>query len=91
MLTKTYIPYIVINGVVFSDGKMVIIGGYDKIGIDGFNLIKMDNILVFDTIQSAWMKTPEVKGSIPFPRVHHSAAVISKHRYKWLKEKNKQN
>lgn len=59
---------------------MVLIGGYKSASSEFLNLIQMDTLDVFDTIQSAWIVSPKVKGSIPLPRIYHSAVVLSKSR-----------
>lgn len=79
----------------FSDGRMVIIGGYfcnsnqqaysvnNSLALttaaDNLNLIPMDQVLVYDTRSTKWIDPPQVKGTIPRPRTYHSAVVMSKY------------
>ncbi|CEP12254.1 hypothetical protein [Parasitella parasitica] len=68
-----------------SDGKMVIIGGYDctvnnLVAFQGvkqtsLQLFDMNDVAVFDTVQSIWKNPPEIKGNIPKARTFHSAIV----------------
>lgn len=57
---------------------MVLIGGYKAV-MPEVDLIQMNILSAFDTKQSSWIDVPVVKGSIPQPRIYHSAIVLSKY------------
>ncbi|CAO0797236.1 unnamed protein product [Mucor circinelloides] len=60
---------------ILSDGRMVIIGGYDCIKRPQLQLFDMTDVAVFDTMLSVWKSQPEIQGTTPKPRVFHSAIV----------------